>query len=556
MKLPDYVKDRYWVKSYPTGLSGEVSIPRVSLPSYVEEGMKNNPGRVAMVHSGREVRYSELQTMIDRVSAALYGLGVRKGETVALFLSNCPAFACAYYGALKIGAMVTAISPLFMTPEVEFQLRDSRARTLFIQDEFWPRVEPALSRLEVRQAVVVNPKGDPPKIPKLAGVMSFEDLLRGSHGTPPPVPIDPLEDVAALQYTGGTTGLPKAAMLTHGNVVANIIQNRGYWDLMARLDGVPRPTVISVLPWYHIYGQTVDLSSILSRGGTLIVLGGFEAENVLRTIQETGAHVFMGVSTMFVSFLDHPKLKEYKLRSLKWCNNGATIIPTEVVRNFEEITGVKIVEGYGLSEASPVTHTTSPYLRRKIGSVGPPIPGTLEAIIDLGTGEILPPGNPGEVIVHGAQVMTGYWGRNKETEDVFLEIEGEKWLKTGDMGVLDEEGYLTIVDRSKDLIKYKGHSVYPSEVEEFLYQHPAISQAAVIGVPDPVAGETIKAFVVLKEEFQGKVREEEIISWTKERLAAYKYPRFLEFRKEIPKSAVGKILRRVLRDEEMRKRVS
>jgi long-chain acyl-CoA synthetase len=261
----------------------------------------------------------------------------------------------------------------------------------------------------------------------------------------------------------------------------------------------------------------------------------------------------MGVSTMFVSLLNHPRIKEYDLRSLKWCNNGATIIPSEVVKNFEEITGVEIVEGYGLSEASPVTHTTSPYLKRKIGSVGPPIPNTLQGIIDPDTREFRPPGEPGEVIVHGPQVMKGYWQRPQETADVFLRVDGQKWLRTGDIGILDQDGYLTIVDRSKDLIKYKGHSVYPSEVEEVLYQHPAVSQAAVIGVPDPLAGENIKAFVVLKDEFRGKIKEEEIISWVRERLAAYKFPRFIEFRPEIPKSAVGKILRRVLRDEELKK---
>lgn len=552
MILPEYIKAKYWLKSYPGDLAPEVFIPRVSLAEFVEEGMRNNLNRVAMVYSGREIRYREMQAKINRFAGVLHRWGVKKGETVALFLSNCPQFAYAYYGALKIGAMVTALSPLFMSPEVEFQLRDSKARTLVIQEEFWPRVEPVLHKLSLKEIIFVNLQGEKPTLPKFSTMYFFDDLLRGNLLSPP-VAIDPEEDVAALQYTGGTTGLPKAAMLTHRNVVANIAQNRGYWQMMAKVDGVIRPTVISVLPWYHIYGQTVDLSSTLHRGGTLIVLPGFEVDLVLRTIQETRAHVFMGVSTMFVSFLNHPRLEEYNLRSLKWCNNGATIIPSEVVKNFEEITGVKIVEGYGLSEASPVTHTTSPYLKRKFGSVGPPIPNTLQGIIDPDTCEFLPPGTSGEVIVHGPQVMKGYWQRPQETAGVFLWVEGQKWLRTGDMGILDEDGYLTIVDRSKDLIKYKGHSVYPSEVEEVLYQHPAISQAAVIGVPDPLAGETIKAFVVLKDEFQGKMKEEEIISWARERLAAYKYPRFVEFRREVPKSAVGKFLRRVLRDEELKK---
>ena len=551
--IPKYIKAKYWLKSYPRDLSPEVFIPSVSLAQFLEEGMRNNLNQVAMVYAGREIRYSEMQDGINRFASVLHRWGVKKGETVALFLSNCPQFAFAYYGALKIGAMVTALSPLFMSPEVEFQLRDSHARTLVVQQEFWPRVEPVLPKLDLQEVIFVNLRGEKPALPKFPKVYFFDDLLTANLPSPPPVGIDPEEDVAALQYTGGTTGRPKAAMLTHQNVVANIAQNRGYWEMMAKVDGVMRPTVISVLPWYHIYGQTVDLSSTLYGGGTLIVLSGFEVDLVLRTIQETQAHIFMGVSTMFVSFLNHPRLKEYDLRSLKWCNNGATIIPSEVVKNFEEITGVEIVEGYGLSEASPVTHTTSPYLKRKIGSVGPPIPNTLQGIIDPDTGEFRPPGEPGEVIVHGPQVMKGYWQRPQETADVFLRVDGQKWLRTGDMGILDEDGYLTIVDRYKDLIKYKGHSVYPSEVEEVLYQHPAVSQAAVIGVPDPLAGENIKAFVVLKDEFRGKIKEEEIVSWTRERLAVYKFPRSVEFRQEIPKSAVGKILRRVLRDEELKK---
>jgi long-chain acyl-CoA synthetase len=553
MTIPEYIKAKYWLKSYPPDLSPEVCIPRVSLSQYLEEGMRNNQDHVAMVFAGREISYREMQCGIDRFAGVLHGWGVKKGETVALFLSNCPQFAYAYYGALRIGAMVTALSPLFMSLEVEFQLRDSRARTLVIQQEFWPRLEPVLSKLNLQEIILVDLRGENPAPPKFPKVYFFDDLLTGNLPSPPPAEIDPEEDVAALQYTGGTTGRPKAAMLTHQNVVANIAQNRVYWEMMAKVDGVMRPTVISVLPWYHIYGQTVDLSSTLYGGGTLVVLPGFEVELVLRTIQETRADIFMGVSTMFVSFLNYPRLKEYDLSSLKWCNNGATIIPSEVVKNFEEITGVEIVEGYGLSEASPVTHTTSPYLKRKIGSVGPPIPNTLQGIIDPDTREFLPPGEAGEVVVQGPQVMKGYWQRPQETADVFLQIDGRKWLRTGDMGILDPDGYLTIVDRSKDLIKYKGHSVYPSEVEEVLYQHTAVSQAAVIGIPDPLAGENIKAFVVLKDEFRGKTKEEEIISWVRERLAAYKFPRSVEFRQEIPKSAVGKILRRVLRDEELKK---
>ena len=552
-RIPEYAKARYWCKSYPEGLPSEITIPQVSLPEFIEEAISENHGRAAMFYGGKEITFDALGNQIGHFVSALYALGVTKGETVALFLPNCPQFAIAYYGALKIGAMVTALSPLFMTPEVDFQLNDSRARTLVIHAEFWPRVEPLLKSLPLSHVIVVAEDMDGFSVPSSMKIHLFDDFLKSEAAPAPSVAIDPGTDVAALQYTGGTTGRPKAAMLTHQNIVANIVQNRPYWDFMERKDGVRRPVVISVLPWYHIYGQTVDLSTALCLGGTLVVLPHFEAGLVLRTIQETGAHVFMGVSTMYLNFLNEPDLGKYDLSSLKWCNNGATIIPSETVREFEKITGVRIVEGYGLSEASPVTHTTTPYLKRKIGSVGPPIPNTLQAIIDPETCEFLPVGEPGEVIVHGPQVMKGYWGRSRESEDVFLWIEGLKWLRTGDIGQLDEDGYLTIVDRSKELIKYKGHSVYPSEVEEVLYQHPAVSQAAVIGIPDPMAGENIKAFVVLREDFDGILKDEELIQFTRERLAAYKYPRIIEFRSDIPKSPVGKILRRVLRDEALSK---
>ncbi|MFH1953158.1 MAG: long-chain fatty acid--CoA ligase [Pseudomonadota bacterium] len=552
LNLPEYTKTKYWCKSYPKGFPSDVTIPRVGLPQLIEDAVRENHGRVAMLYGGEEITYDTLGNQIGHFASALYALGVTKGQTVALFLPNCPQFAIAYYGALKIGAMVTALSPLFMTPEVDFQLKDSRAQTLVIHAEFWPRVEPLLKSLPLCHVIVVAEGMDGFSGPPSMEIRLFDNLLGSETAPAPPVAIDPGTDVAALQYTGGTTGRPKAAMLTHQNIVANIVQNRPYWVLIEKKDGVRRPVVMSVLPWYHIYGQTVDLSTALCLGGTLVVLPHFEAELVLRTIQETRAHVFMGVSTMFLKLLNEPDLGKYDLTSLKWCNNGATIIPSETVKEFEKVTGVRIVEGYGLSEASPVTHTTTPYLKRKIGAVGPPIPNTLQAIIDPETCEFLPLGESGEVIVHGPQVMKGYWGRRRESEDVFLWVEGLKWLRTGDIGQLDEDGYLTIVDRSKELIKYKGHSVYPSEVEEVLYQHPAVSQAAVIGVPDPIAGENIKAFVVLREDFDGILKEEELIQFVRERLAAYKYPRAIEFRSDIPKSPVGKILRRVLRDEALK----
>ena len=552
MLLPEYVKNRFWLKSYRRDMPIEVSIPNISLPELVEEGLNKRPSRTALVYMGKEISHRELQLQINHFAAVLQGWGVKKGETVAIFLPNCPQFAYAYYGALKIGAVVTAICPLFTAPEVEFQLRDSNARVLVVEQALWPKVEPILQGVSLKEIVIVNLQGKKPAVLKSSAVHFYDELFNG-HPPALAAPIDPAEDVATLQYTGGTTGLPKAAMLTHRNLVANITQMTSYLDVMAKVDGVTGPVLVSVLPWYHIYAQTVDLSAILSLGGTVVTLPWFDVDRVLRAIQEYRAHLFMGISSMFIAILNHPQLGDYDLRSLIWCNNGATVIPPEVVSNFEMITGVRIVEGYGLTEASPVTHTTSPYMQHKVGSVGPPIPNTLQAIINPDTGEFLPPGKSGELVIHGPQVMKGYWQRPQDTADVFFEVEGQKWLRTGDIGVLDEDGYLRFLGRSKDLIKYKGHSVYSSEIETVLYQHPAISQAAVIGVPDLMAGESIKAFVVLKNGIQETVTEKEIISWARMRLAGFKYPRTIEIRKEFPRSAGTKVLRRILRDEEMEK---
>ena len=317
----------------------------------------------------------------------------------------------------------------------------------------------------------------------------------------------------------------------------------------------------AILPWYHIYGQTVDLNNGLATGDTLVVFARFEPEKILEAIERYRIATFMGAPAIFVYYVNNPDLmKKYDLTSLLYVNNGAGPIPPEVVEKWDELTkdagrGI-LVEGYGLSETSPVTHTTfgPPFRKRKVGSVGPPVPNTHAAVINPETMEFLPIGQEGEIVISGPQVMKGYWNRKDETEKVFFEADGMKWLRTGDIGKMDEEGYFYIVDRLKDIIKYKGHSVYPREIEDVMYEHPAIKEVCVVGIPDPVAGETIKAFVVLDEKYRGKITEQDIIEWCKKRMAAYKYPRMVEFRNELPKSAAGKYLRRVLRDEETKKR--
>ncbi|MEM1658273.1 MAG: long-chain fatty acid--CoA ligase [Candidatus Jordarchaeales archaeon] len=551
-ELPDYIKKRIWLKSYPPELPAEVEIPEnETIASIAASAAKKYGDMVSMVFYGREFTYTQMDNLIRRFATALKKLGVEKGETLAIHAPNCPQFAIAYFAAHSIGAVVTALSPLFVAREVGYQLKDSKSKTLVVMDMFYPHFKAVKEETEVERVIAFNILGQKPQIQDGEDVHDMSKLIAETE----PKSWEELnpgitqEDLAVLQYTGGTTGLPKAAMLTHRNIVANVYQCQPYNDGVKKKFKIERVIGISILPWYHIYGQTVDLIMGMAFGSMGIVFPRFDPGEILDAIQKYRPNYFFGVTPIFVALLNHPKIKEVDMSCLVYVNNGATSIPVEVVKKWDEVVGVPIVEGYGLSEASPVTHTTSPLLKRKIGSIGTPIPSTLAGIIDPETLEWLPPGKEGELVVSGPQVMKGYWNRPEETEKVFFEAGGYKWLRTGDIAKMDEDGYFWIIDRVKDIIKYKGHSVYPREVEEILYQHPAILEAAVVGVPDPEAGENIKAYVVLKPEYKGKVTEQELINWCKERLAAYKYPRMIEFIDQMPKSAAGKILRRLLREK-------
>ena len=550
-ELPEYVKNRIWLKAYPPGLPAEIEIPEGETIATIARSAKEKYGdMVSTVFYGREFTYNEMDNLIRRFATALHEMGVEKGETFAIYAPNCPQFSIAYFAAHILGAKVTALSPLFVAREVGYQLKDSESKNLVVMDMFYPNVKAVREETELERVFVFNILGQKPQVEEGEDVYDFAEVIQKTE----PLPSEELEfeveqeDVAVLQYTGGTTGLPKAAMLTHRNVLANVYQMKPYNDLIKEKFNLERVIGLSVLPWYHIYGQTVDLISGMAFGAMGIVFPRFDPGEILDAIQKYRPNTFMGVTPMFIALLNHPKIKEVDMSCFVNVNNGATSIPVDVVRQWDETTGVPLVEGYGLSEASPVTHTTSPLLKRKVGSIGTPIPSTLAGIVDPETLEWLPIGEVGELVVCGPQVMKGYWKRPEETEKVFFEAGGYRWLRTGDLARMDEDGYFYIVDRVKDIIKYKGHSVYPREVEEVLYEHPAVLEAAVVGVPDPSIGENIKAYVVLKPEYKGKVSEQELIEWCKERVAAYKYPRIVEFIEEMPKSAAGKILRRILRE--------
>ena len=346
-----------------------------------------------------------------------------------------------------------------------------------------------------------------------------------------------------MQYTGGTTGVPKGAMLTHRNLMANVHQ------VLAWAPGLEpgREVMLGVLPFFHVYGMTVSMNFGIALGAKLVLLPRFDIKQVIQAIERHKVTLFPGVPTMYVAFNTFPGIEKRDIRSIKVCISGAAPLPVEVQERFEKLTGAKLVEGYGLSEAAPVTHCNPIYGKRKKGSIGLPLPSVDARVLDPEF-RPLPPGEAGELAVKGPNVMKGYWNRPEESAAALR----EGWLLTGDIARMDEEGYFYIVDRKKDMIIAGGYNIYPREVEEVLYQHEAVLEAAVAGVPDPYRGETVKAFVVLKDEYKGKVTEKELEAFARERLAPYKVPKLWEFRDELPKTAVGKVLRRVLREESTR----
>lgn len=555
-KLPNYVKKKIWLKSYPPGYPQKIKVPKKSLPEVFREVAEKHGDVVSTIFYGKEYTRKQIMEMSDRFATALHNLGVRKGDVVAIYLPNSIHFMVAYYGILNIGATVTAISPLFVPREVAYQLNDSGAETIVTIDLFYNNVKQIKDETKLKNVIVCNLLGERLQVERedLDKILNFDELIQKNPPNPPKVKINPTEDVAVLLYTGGTTGLPKGAMLTHYNMLANALQIKPITEMLNKKLGIERTVAISVLPWYHSYGQTVEIVA----GALLNILGicfsQFDPVPILEAIQKFRPNTFIAVPAILILLLNHPKSREVDFSCLKYLNMGAAPTPLELARQWQQLSSNPLSEGYGLTEASPVTHSRCAQLFGDVpGSVGPPILNTLAGIVDPDTNEFLPIGEMGELVVSGPQVMKGYWNRPEETAKVFFKAGGVRWLKTGDLARMDENGHFYIMDRTKDIIKYKGHSVYPRELEEILFENEAVMDATVIGVPDPEAGEQIKAFVVLKPEYKGQVTEDDIIYWCREHMAAYKYPRYVEIVEFLPKSMVGKTLRRVLREQETQK---
>ena len=539
-----------------------LTCPTATLPQLLQHTAAKFTDQTALLYFGAKISYGQLQTHVNRIAAGLQALGVKKSDRVALLMPNCPQFVIGYFGALRAGATVTATSSMYTAREVAHQWNDAGATVVIADRRLYPVIKAALPQLtSVRHIVLTGmkqyyplhfrqlckvlnssrragkPAAEKPNPSKAPMLHEWEELLR-IFDRPRPCGLK-RSDIACLQYTGGTTGTSKGAMLTHANFVTNAWQATD-WLTGGRSE---KEVFVTALPLFHIYAMTCVMISAVLLGGTVIILPRFELRAALNIIRKYHPTIFHGVPTMYVAFNGVPNVERYGFKSLRVCMSGGAALPAEVRQKFESLTGGKLVEGYGLTETAPVTHVNPPDGSPKIASIGLPIKDTEARIMDLKTGtRELPTGEAGEIVIRGPQVMQGYWNKPAETALVLR----DGWLYTGDIAKKDEDGYFYIVDRKKDMIIAGGFNIYPREVEEVLFECPKIKEAAVIGVPDSYRGETVKAFVVLKDRVTATA--EEIIAFCRERLAAYKVPRIVVFRDEIPKSGVGKYLRRELRN--------
>jgi len=551
-----------WLDSYPPGVPEHVEVPSINLAQLLADAARDFPHAPALHFEGRTTSYAELAERAWRFAGTLASLGVTRGTRVGLILPNSPQAVVAFFGILRVGGVVVQNNPTYTERELEHQLGDSGVEVLVCLDLVYERVKPLRERLGIREVIVTSVIDELPAVKRVlapytkrgreasAGiardepVLRWRDLARRGDAKPPEAEVDPAVDLALLQYTGGTTGLSKGVMLSHANLSANVEQVRAWFP-----DADPgHEIMMAVLPFFHVYGLTVCLLLGVRLRAALVLQPRFDLNQVLEAVDHYRPTLFPGVPTMYVAINRAAAAGGHDLSSIKACLSGAAALPLEVAERFERFSGGRLVEGYGLSECSPVALANPIYGKRKAGTIGMPLPDTQARVAEPeDPSRTLPPGKPGELALRGPQVMLGYWNRPEETAQVLR----DGWLLTGDMAVMDDEGYFSIVDRKKDLIIAGGYNIYPREVEEVLYQHPKVIEVCVAGVPDSYRGETVKAFIVLRQGEQATA--EEIREFAKQKLASYKVPRLVEFRDDLPKTIIGKPLRRVLVEEERAK---
>ena len=560
--------NRPWLRFYEEGVPAELSISDHPLTWLLDQTLNRYPSQTAIIYYGTKLSYAQLSSLANRFAIGLQKLGVQKGDRVAIALPNIPQYPIAFYGALRAGAVVVPTNPLYTEREMQHQMTDSGAKVLVMLDDFYPVVRNVRANTALEHIILTSPADYLPPLlhtlyplsqrgakhpqPRLTDKELHEDkslhvlsemlLVQAKKGIEVfnlPVPTTG-SDLAILQYTGGTTGLAKGAMLTHHNLLANALQSR-FWTPQVR---DAHEVTLCVAPFFHSYGLTVGMNFSICAAATMVLLPRFKADDVVKAIRQYRPTLMPGIPTMYLAIMrEAAKHPEY-LSSIKYCISGASALPAKIQTDFEAITHGKLVEGYGLSEASPVTHCNPLTENCRNGSIGLPFPNVEAAIFDQKTGQPLPIGEEGEIVVKGPNIMKGYWNRPDETEAIFI----NGWMRTGDIGKMDADGYFYVVDRAKDLIIASGFNVYPREVEEVLFQHPSVQEAAVAGTPDEYRGETVAAFIVLKPGVAANDEtRQSIIAYCRQNLTAYKVPKIVEFRDTLPKTLIGKVLRRELK---------
>ncbi|MEY8747331.1 long-chain-fatty-acid--CoA ligase [Bacillales bacterium AN1005] len=550
--------EKPWLALYPGETAKNVYYKAETLPQLLRNAAKEYPKHKAIHFMGKELTFKQTFEKARNLAAYLQETGITKGDRVAVMLPNIPQTVISFYAIMLAGAIVVPVNPLYKEREIEFILNDSGAKAIITLDILYNRVKSVQEMTSVEQILVTSiseflpfPKnlfypfiqkkeyGYIPNVKHEGNTHLLKNIWSLPTADLKEISIDFEEDLAIIQYTGGTTGFPKGVMLTHQNLVANTSMCRQWLYKLEK----GKEKLLAIMPLFHVYGMMTVLVLSVMEIYQMILLPKFDATTALKTIEKQKPTVFPGAPTIYIGLLNHPDINKYDLSSIVAAISGSAPLPKEIIDRFEEKTGGKLVEGYGLTEASPVTHVNFVWDHEIVkGSIGVPWPGTDAAVFSPETGEELPHGEIGELAVKGPQVMKGYWNNPDETELVLK----DGWLYTGDLCYMDERGYFYIVDRKKDTIIASGFNIYPREVEEVLYEHPAVQEAAVVGVKDSYRGETVKAFIVLKEGAQ--TSEDELNKYMRERIASFKVPRIYEFCKELPKSAIGKILRRELKE--------
>jgi long-chain acyl-CoA synthetase len=550
-----------WTKNYPPGIRWDADLPVKPLYALIDDAVAQFGGNRAVDFLGKVYTYAEIGKLVDRAAAGFQKLGVKKGVHVGLFLPNCPQHLICYFGILKAGGTVVNFSPLYSEPELMHQIEDSHTDIMVTLNltALYPKMAAVLGKCRLKTLVVGTmpevlsfPKNllfplvkgkDIAKVPNDSRHVSFASLI-DNDGKYVAAPVDPRNDVAVLQYTGGTTGVSKGAMLTHANIYANTLQSRLWFTNLEP----GREKMLCVLPFFHVFAMTAVMCLSIMVGAEIIMHPRFELVPVLKDIDKKKPTMLPGVPTMYTAINNYPDLAKYDLRSIKACISGAAPLPLKVKQRFEELTGCRLVEGYGLTEASPVVSCNPLEGVNKEASIGLPLPGTTITIVDrTNPTRDMPQGEPGEICVSGPQVMKGYWNRPEATADVLTNGR----LRTGDVGYIDPDGYTFIIDRMKDLILVGGFNVFPRNVEEAIYKHPAVEETTVIGVPDDYQGESVKAFIKLKKD--QSLTADDLRSFLRERLGKHELPKHVEFRDALPKTMVGKLSKKELVAEEKAK---